>query len=133
MNDKFPSILWYLKLIGATVGAIFLFCCLGAWLVYVARRNEAEEEGDIELDQSLSSYKGQQSTQQSSLWGQRQGLLEMSQTSSRSERHFRSDLILSPISFANQFEPDQGDRDLFSDFEIVEHDDAKATTSMLGR
>ena len=139
MNDKYPSILWFMKLFGATVGAIILMCCLGAWLVHVARRNEVEEEGDVELDQSLGSYKIQQSSstqQPSSTWGQRQGLLEMTQTTSRRERYLRSDFILSPIALSghlgsNHSGGDGGDSD--SDFEIVDQEEAKVTTAMLSR
>jgi len=143
MNDRYPSIIWFLKLCGATVGAIILMCCLGAWLVHVARRNEVEEEGDVDLDQSLGSYKIQQSSptqqQQSSTWGQRQGLLEMTQTSSRRERYLRSDFILSPIALSSGHQHSRGGGngdgdDSDSDFELVDHEEeAKVTTAMLIR
>lgn len=137
MDDKFPSILWFLKLAGATLGVIILMCCLGAWLVHVARRNEEVEEENVDLDQSIGSYKVQQSLNQSSLWGQRQGLLEMTQTSSSSERRLQSDFILSPIALSSHLGSGHlrgdGDADSDSDFEMIDQEEAKVTTAMLGR
>lgn len=134
MDDKFPSILWFLKLGGATVAAILLMCCLGAWLVYVARRNEEldEDEGDVDLDQSLGSYKVQESTQSTS-WGHRQNLLEMNQSLSHGDRRRRDDFILSPIVLGSQLGGGRNRSDSDSDFEMVDLEEAKVTTAMLSR